>query len=37
MLMLGLEGNEGFGGHHRLFSTGLESMNRIWFDDYERG
>lgn len=37
MLMLGLEGNEGFGGHHTLFSTGLESMNRIWFDDYERG
>jgi phytoene desaturase len=37
MLMLGLEGDEGFGGHHTLFSTGLESMNRIWFDDYERG
>ena len=37
MLLLGLEGGQGFGGHHTLFTTGLESMNRIWFDDYERG
>jgi phytoene dehydrogenase-like protein len=37
MLLLGLEGGQGFGGHHTLFSTGLEPMNRIWFDDYERG
>lgn len=37
MLMLGVEGDEGFGGHHTLFSTGLEAMNRIWFEDYERG
>jgi len=37
MLMLGVAGDDGFGGHHTLFSTGLESMNRIWFDDYERG
>jgi phytoene dehydrogenase-like protein len=37
MLMLGLEGDEGFGAHHTLFSGGLEALNRIWFDDYERG
>jgi phytoene dehydrogenase-like protein len=37
MLKLGIEGDEGFGAHHTLFSCGLEAMNRIWFDDYERG
>jgi phytoene desaturase len=37
MLMLGLEGDRGFGGHHTLFSSGLEAMNRIWFEDYEHG
>jgi phytoene desaturase len=37
MLKLGIEGDEGFGAHHTLFSEGLEAMNRIWFDDYERG
>jgi phytoene dehydrogenase-like protein len=37
MLKLGIEGDEGFGAHHTLFSGGLEAMNRIWFEDYERG
>jgi phytoene desaturase len=37
MLMLGIEGDEGFGAHNTLFSCGLEAMNRIWFEDYERG
>ena len=37
MLMLGIEGDEGFGAHNTMFTQGLEPMNRIWFDDYERG
>ncbi len=37
MLKLGIEGDEGFGAHHTLYSGGLEALNRIWFDDYERG
>jgi phytoene desaturase len=37
MLMLGIEGDEGFGAHNTMFTKGLEPMNRIWFDDYERG
>jgi phytoene desaturase len=37
MLKLAIEGEEGFGAHHTLFTGGLEAMNRIWFDDYERG
>ncbi len=37
MLMLGIEGDEGFDGHNTMFTRGLEPMNRIWFDDYERG
>jgi len=37
MLMLGIEGDEGFGAHHTVFSNGLEALNRIWLEDYERG
>jgi phytoene desaturase len=37
MLRLALDGDDGFGAHHTLFSTGLEAMNRIWFEDYECG
>ncbi len=37
LLMLAVEGSEGFGAHHTLFSEGLEALNRIYFEDYERG
>jgi phytoene desaturase len=37
MLMLGIEGDEGFDAQNTMFTQGLEPMNRIWFDDYERG
>jgi phytoene dehydrogenase-like protein len=37
MLKLGIEGDEGFGGHHTIFTQGMEEMNRIWFEDYEKG
>lgn len=37
MLALGLEGQPDLKTHHSFCSTGLEAMNRIWFDDYEKG
>ncbi len=37
MLALGLEGQPDLRTHHSFCSTGIEAMNRIWFDDYKKG